>query len=137
MDFELQHDLPRYELDEEWQVLLATQARMLEAMLARVADTVTTVTTRSHRTQGEMQRLSYLLSQSEQFLTTLAEQNVSVERETAAFQAVGTDVERLHVLGQVTAALHANLTAARRYLFDTRGFCRKVAFSRVGESLSH
>ena len=61
-------------------------------------------------------------------LTTLAEQHVGFERETAAFEPMGTDARalpretalRLQVLDQVTAALHTNLSIARQYLMALR-----------------
>jgi uncharacterized phage infection (PIP) family protein YhgE len=128
MAIQLQHDIPGHQLPEEWQTLLTQQARSLEAMLTRVAETVTTVNTRTDQTQEKTQRLSYLLTQTEQFLTIIAQQNIGIEQEHAGFQAAvpatwalpPETARRLHLIEQVNAALHANLTTARQYLADLR-----------------
>jgi len=128
MDFQFQHDFSGEELPEEWHVLLARQARILEDILSRVAETVTAVNTRPERKQEQMQRLHHLFSESERFLTTLAQQYVGLERETSQFQASSRALEgdspetarQLHIIEQVTAALHANITTARQYLADVR-----------------
>ncbi len=128
MDFGLQNDIPGQALDEEWRALLARQARILEDMLTRVAKTVTAVNFRPDRTPVQLERLHDLLSKSEEFLTTMAQQYIGFERETAQFQAISAEpgegspetARQLRMLDQVAAALHANLTAARRYLADIR-----------------
>lgn len=128
MDFHLRHDITGHALPDEWGTLLATQAHVLETLLTRVAETVTAVNARPDQWEEKTHRLSHLLIQAEQLLTTLAQHYIGLERETAAFQPAGTEVwtlspestERLHVIDQVTAALHANLTAARGILADIR-----------------
>src|SRR5262249_5592761 len=128
MDFQCQHDIPAQARPEDWQTLLTRQARILEGMLHRVAKAVTTVTSRPDRTPEEVQRLHHLLRHAEQFLTTMAEQNGGLEREPAYFQEVNQapgaaspeTMRQLHVIDHVTAALHANFTAARQYLADLR-----------------
>jgi hypothetical protein len=102
--------------------LLAKQARILELMLTRIADTAATVSTDPEPAQ--LRRLHAILQKTEQFLTTLAHQNIGIEHECATFQASGTHAwpllpetaGRLRLLDQVNAIFHANLTAARRYL---------------------
>jgi hypothetical protein len=69
---------------------------------------------------------------------TMAQQNVAIERGAALFQASGRDAwlvllettRRLHIVAQVNAALHANLTRARQYLADTR---QRFAHMTTGE----
>ena len=128
MGFQFQHDIPGEELDEDWGEMLARQARILEGMLTRVAETVTAVNSRPDRSQEHVQQLHDRVRASEEFLTTMAQQNVVLERETAYFQEVSKapgagspkTAQQLHMIDQVTAALHANLTAARQYLADLR-----------------
>ena len=108
--------------------MLARQARILATMLSRVAETVTEVNSRPGRTQEQIQRLHNVFSESERFLTTLAQQYVGLERETAQFQVISAEpgagspetVQQLHIIDQITAAFHANITTARQYLADLR-----------------
>lgn len=97
-------------------------------MLARVAAMVTAVNVRAHRTPEDRQQLHDLVRASEAVLSAMAQKNVGLERETAYFQQVSQTpgavpaetARQLHIIDQVTAALHANLTTARRYLADIR-----------------
>jgi hypothetical protein len=126
--FRLQHDMPGEALPEDWQAMCARQARILEDMFTRGAEAVTAVHSRPDRTPTEAEQLHTLISQSEQFLTTTAHQYIGLEHETASFQevtqgpgATPPDMARqLHTIDQVTAALHANLTAVRQYLAAVR-----------------
>lgn len=126
--FGLQETLPGEDIPEEWRVLLAEQARTLAGMLHRVAQAVTTIHTRPDRKQERVQRLQRLLTEAERRLTALAQANLTLERQTAQFQALGAGpwgflpeaATRLHIIEQVNGALHANLAAARQFLSDTR-----------------
>jgi hypothetical protein len=128
MDFHFHHDLPGHELPEEWQTMLANQVRLLNAILSRLADTVALISA-SPQPAG-VQHLHDLLTTTEQFLTTLAQHNVSLEQEGAAFQIIGAEqrplpreieiTRSLRVLDHVNTVFHANLTIARQYCAKTR-----------------
>jgi hypothetical protein len=126
VDFELQDDLPGYALDDEWRMMLAEQARLLEVILTRIAETVASVAAAPQ--QEHLRRLSTLLEKTDVFLTTLAEHNLTVEQGHAVFQTTGTSpgmlpletARRLQSVEAVNATLHANLTSARRYLQGVR-----------------
>jgi tRNA A37 N6-isopentenylltransferase MiaA len=126
MTFPFQHDIPGQQLPKEWRALLAKQTHTLELMLSRVADTVASVS--ANPQQERAQRLHDILNTTEQFLTTLAQQNIGIEQGQAVFQAIGAGpwplptetARRFHLIAQVNAIFHANLTATRRYLKDMR-----------------
>jgi ABC-type transporter Mla subunit MlaD len=124
MDFGLHHTIPETDLPTDWQTLLSAQARALEAILTRLVETVTRVTAHANRQPELVERLHTLLIEAEQFLSSMARQNVGFEYETAQLQAshaaAGTaapeTTERLQVIDQVNATLHTNLIAARQFL---------------------
>jgi hypothetical protein len=124
MPFGFHHDIPGPTIPAAWQTLLREQARTLEAILTRVAHTVTTVSSHPDRPPVLEERLHILLAEAERFLMAMAYQNVGFEQETAYVHASNTGAwaaspdttERLHVIEYVNTLLHANFLAARQYL---------------------
>jgi hypothetical protein len=128
MDFGLQYTIPGTVLPTEWQTLLSEQARALDIILTRLAETVTRATTQPNRAPALAARLYTLLTEAEQLLVAMARQNIGFEHETAHVQAsqaaavspAPETTTRLQAIDHVNTALHANLTAARQYLTDLR-----------------
>lgn len=120
--FGFQHAIEGERIGEEWQHVVSDQAKLLERILYQIFTTVSDIQKSGVPLEQQRNRLAPVFDEASRLLTSRAQHHASLESKIAKFRGSfgpsrpippGAD-NRLRIMEQVNATLHANLALARQ-----------------------
>ncbi len=122
--FGFQHAVPEGPITQEWHGVVAEQAKLLEHILLQLHETVSDVRQSADSPNQQAASLQFVFEEASRILAARAQNHANLETQIATIRGYFSSpaaippgaAKRLHIMEQVNATLHANLSMARQQI---------------------